>query len=114
MYVITFIVCVLYRFDLLLKSFRISTYDLNNANVSLSSFINFSVLLQTQKQTCISSRFFQNINFHRVTSSRIFNLIDFVANVSFMCFICSKIFFNNTFRSVFSVYTCFSLYLIYV
>ena len=114
MYVITFIVYVLYRFDLLLKSFRILIHDLNDANVSSSNFINSFVLSQTQKQTCISSRFFRNINFYRVASSRTFNLIDFVANVSFMCFICSKIFHDNTFRSVFSVYTCFSLYLIHV
>ena len=58
MYVITSIICVLYRFDLLLKSSRIVTHDLNNANVSSLSFIVSSVLLQTQKQTCISSRFF--------------------------------------------------------
>ena len=44
MYVITFIVCILYRFDLLLKSFRILIYDLNNANVSSSNFIVSSVL----------------------------------------------------------------------
>ena len=114
MYVITFIVCVLYRFDLLLESFRISTHDLNDANVSSSNFIISSVLSQTQKQTRISSRTFRNINFHRVIFSQIFNLFDFFASVSFMCFICSKIFFDNTFRSVFSVYTCFSLYLIHV
>ena len=47
MYVITFIVCVLYRFNLLLESFRISTHDLNDANVSSSSFTVFSVLSQT-------------------------------------------------------------------
>ena len=114
MYVITSIVCVLYRFDLLLKSFRISTHDLNNANVSSSSFIISSVLSQTQKQTCISSRFFRNISFHKVTSSQISNLIDLAASVSFMCFIYLKIFLDNTFCSVFSIYTYFSLYLIYV
>ena len=114
MYVITFIVCVLYRFDLSLKSFRISTHNLNDANVFSSSSIISSVLLQTQKQTCISSRFFWNISFYRVTFSRTFNLIDFFASVSFMCFICSKIFFDNTFRSVFFIHTCFSLYLIHV
>ena len=114
MYVITSIVCVLYCFDLFLKSFRILIYNLNNANVSSSSFIISSVLLQTQKQTCISSRFFRNTSFYRIILSRIFNLTDFVTSVFFICFICSKIFFDNTFRSIFSVHTCFSLYLIHV
>ena len=114
MYVITSIVCVLYRFDLFSESFRISTHDLNDANVSSSSSIISSVLSQTQKQTRISSRAFRNISFHRVIFSRTSNLIDFFASVSFMCFICSKMFFDNTFRSVFSVHTCFSLYLIHV
>ena len=39
MYVITFIVCILYRLDLLIESFRILIYNLNNANVFSSSFI---------------------------------------------------------------------------
>ena len=43
MYAITFNVCVLYLFNLLTESFRILTHDLNNANVSLSSFIISSV-----------------------------------------------------------------------
>ena len=39
MYIITFIVYVLYLFNMLTESFRILTYDLNNANVFLFSFI---------------------------------------------------------------------------
>ena len=39
MYIITFIVYVLYVFNVLSKSFRILTYDLNNANVFSFNFI---------------------------------------------------------------------------
>ena len=114
MNIITSIVCILYCFDLLTESSRISIHDLNSANVFSSNFIFSFVISWTQKQTCIFSWFLQNASFYRVTLSRTSSLISFVAKVSFMCFICLKIFFDNTFRSVFFVHTCFSLYLIHV
>ena len=114
MYVITFIIYVLYLFNMWTESFRILTHNLNNANVFSSSFIVLSAWSWTQKQICFSSCFLQNVSFYKTASSYIFNLTNFNANAFFMYLICSKIFFDSTFRSVFFVYTCFSLYLIHV